>query len=232
MDKRAQLDQSVTQADAAYTALHEAILTCRLVPGSKITISDTAANFGFSPGAVREALSRLAAEKLTVAEAQKGYSVAEVSSAELKDLTRTRVTIEQLCLRSAIEHGDVEWEAGIVSAYHRLHRIPLTASRRQGELNPLWSAAHTTFHAALASGCDSPWLLTLRAMLYAQSERYRYLSVALAHQDRDIDDEHKGIVDACLARNGKLAAELIGRHLTLTSEILLNSPQLHSQQSE
>ncbi len=80
---------------------------------------------GFSPGAVREALSRLAAEKWTVATAQKGYSVTPVSIAELRDLTRTRITIEQICLRSAIAHGDVEWETSIVAAYHRLHRVPM-----------------------------------------------------------------------------------------------------------
>ena len=72
MDRRAQLDQSVTQTDAAYAVLHDEILNCRLAPGSKITISEIAPRHGFSPGAVREALSRLAAERLTVATAQKG----------------------------------------------------------------------------------------------------------------------------------------------------------------
>lgn len=232
MDRRAQLDQSVTQADAAYAVLHDDILTCKLVPGSKITISDTAAKYGFSPGAVREALSRLAAEKLAVATAQKGYSVAEVSVEELKDLTRTRITIEQLCIRSAIAFGDVEWEASIVAAYHRLHRIPETVSGQQHHLNPLWASAHTTFHTALAGGCDSPWLLTLRAMLYAQSERYRQLSVALARTSRDVDGEHKGILDACIARKADLAAVLIAEHLTRTSEILLTSPLLQDKEGQ
>lgn len=226
MERRTQLDQSVTQTDAAYAALHDAILTCSLAPGSKITISNTAAKFGFSPGAVREALSRLAAERLAVATAQKGYSVAEVSVDELKDLTRTRITIEQLCLRSAIARGDVEWEASIVAAYHRLHRIPFKSVKGHFHLNPAWASAHTTFHAGLAGGCGSPWLLTLRAMLYAQSERYRHLSVVLALEDRDVDAEHKAILDACLARDASLAARLIAAHLTRTTEILLNSPLL------
>src|SRR6478672_4213269 len=110
MSTLAQLDQSVTQTDRAYAALLDEILSCRLAPGAKIIISEVAATWGFSPGAVREALARLSAEKMTVAAAQKGYSVAEVSAEELKDLTRTRIVIEQLCLRSAITHGDVEWE--------------------------------------------------------------------------------------------------------------------------
>lgn len=223
MDRRAHLDQSVTQTDQAYALLHAEILSCRLAPGSKITISELAARYGFSPGAVREALSRLAAERLAVATAQKGYSVADVSADELSDLTRTRILIEQQCLRIAIGHGDLEWETSIVAAYHRLNRVPVALPGDASRLNPDWAAAHTTFHSALAGGCDSPWLLTLRAMLYAQSERYRYLSVALANERRDLDAEHKSLLDACLARNADLAAELIDIHLTRTSRIVLSA---------
>ena len=125
MNKLAKFDRAATQADQAYEALLAEILDCRLAPGAKITISDVAARLAFSPGAIREALSRLAAEKWTVATAQKGYSVTPVSADELRDLTRTRITIEQLCLRSAIADGDVEWETAAVAAYHRLHRIPM-----------------------------------------------------------------------------------------------------------
>jgi DNA-binding GntR family transcriptional regulator len=83
-----------------------------------------------------------------------------------------------------------------------------------------------TFHTALAAGCDSPWMLTLRAMLYAQSERYRHLSVALARENRDVDAEHKRILDACIARQADSACELIEQHLTRTMEILVTSPRL------
>jgi GntR family carbon starvation induced transcriptional regulator len=215
-----------TQADQAYEALLAEILECRLAPGGKIIISDVAGRLGFSPGAVREALSRLSAEKWAVATAQKGYSVAPVSTEELKDLTRTRIAIEQLCLRAAIAHGDVEWETSVVAAYHRLHRIPMAGAGDASRLSPSWAAAHRTFHAALAAGCDSPWMLTLRAMLYAQSERYRHLSVVLAREDRDVDAEHKRILNACLARDADLSCELIESHLTRTSDILLTSQRL------
>ena len=228
MEQSLDIAASATQGDAAYVAIHREILSCRLPPGAKIRINEMASRLGFSPGAVREALSRLSAEKMTVAAPQRGYSVAGVSIEELKDLTRTRITIEQLCLRSAIAHGDVEWESAIVAAYHRLHRISLVDPEDRSRLNKAWTVAHTTFHAALAAGCDSPWLLTIRAMLYSQTERYRHLSVVLARENRDIDAEHKGILDACLGRDPDLACELIESHLTRTSDIVLGSPLLQS----
>src|ERR1700734_1581345 len=185
MNKLEIFDRAATQADQAYEALLAEILDCRLAPGAKITISDVASRLRLSPGAVREALSRLSAEKGTIATAQKGYSVAPVSLEDLQDLTRTRIAIEQLCLRSAIAHGDVEWETSIVAAYHRLHRIPIVVGDARTRLNDAWATAHTPFHAALAAGCESRWMLNLRAMLYVQSERYRHLSFWLAGEDRD-----------------------------------------------
>jgi GntR family transcriptional regulator, carbon starvation induced regulator len=226
MNKLARLEQTATQADQAYEALLAQILDCRLAPGTKIIISDVALRLGLSPGAVREALSRLAAEKWTIATAQKGYSVTPVSADELKDLTRTRIIIEQICLRAAIAHGDLEWESSIVAAYHRLHRISMIAAEASSRLNPAWVAAHTTFHTALAAGCDSAWMLSLRTMLYAQSERYRHLSFALAQEDRDVDGEHARLLESCIARNAERACALIDEHLQRTADILLQSSLL------
>jgi GntR family carbon starvation induced transcriptional regulator len=226
MTRTNELDQAVTQADQAYEHLLARILDGRLAPGAKIIISEVAVELGFSPGSIREALSRLAAEKWAIATAQKGYSVAAVSIADLEDLTRTRIVIEQFCLRAAIANGDVEWETSIVAAYHRLHRIPVTIDGTAPRLNPAWVAAHMIFHEALATGCDSPWMLNIRAMLYAQSERYRQLSAALKREDRNVDAEHKSILDACIARRADQACELIHQHLTRTMQILMTAPRL------
>ena len=232
MERPASLMAAPTQADSAYAALHDDILSCRLGPGAKIPINETAVKYGLSPGAVREALSRLSAERMAVATAQKGSSVAEVSAEELRDLTRARIVIEQWCLREAVKLGDVEWETAIVAAYHRLHRLPQAAAGETRRVDPRWAAAHTTFHEALASGCGSPWMLSLRSTLYAQTERYRHLSHAIARQDRDVDSEHKGILDACLARDADSAAARIAAHLTKTSQIVLNSPYLRGRGGE
>ena len=216
---------SRTQTDAAYAALREAILTCRLEPGAKIKIAEAAAEFSLSPGAVREALARLAAERMAVATAQKGFTVAPISPEELIDLTQTRIAIEQLCLRSAIAKGDVDWEADILAAYHRLHRLPISEPGQAKPLNAQWSSAHGAFHAALVSACESRWTLTIREMLYAQSERYRNLSKIIDGR-RNIDSEHKGLLDACLARDADLACKRIEAHLKRTLNIVLASPRL------
>lgn len=212
---------SLTQA--AYERLRGDVLTCRLRPGEKLVIGDLCRELGFSLGAVREALSRLTSEGLVIAEPQRGFRVAPISEDELLDLTQVRIQIECLCLEQSIAKGDVAWEARLVAAYHALSRIPEREPKDQDRLSETWINAHNEYHAALVGGCASPWLLRLRAILYAQSERYRRLSLPLARQARPVGDEHRDIMQATLARDFPRASELLRQHLSTTASILLRA---------
>lgn len=215
---------TLTQADTVYERLKADILSCRLRPGAKIRINEIARDFEVSLGAVREALSRLAAEDMAVATAQKGFSVPDVSIEELVDLTETRIKIEELCIRAAIKSGDIEWETGLVAAFHRLQRVPETETAGDKQvLSERWAAAHQQFHEAIVAACKSPSLLKIRTVLYAQTERYRRLSVPMRTKDRDVAAEHKSIFDAVIDRDADLAATLMDKHLRLTTEILIDS---------
>ena len=166
-------------------------------------------------------MSRLTSEGLVVAEPQRGFRVAPISVEELNDVTAVRIQLEELCLERAIAGGDVGWEAHLVAAFHRLSR---TAEREPGDpqrMNEEWSAAHSAYHEALVSACDSRWLLRLRSFLYAQSERYRRLSVPLVEVARDLNREHKDIADAVLARDAARAKVLMAEHLRMTANVLL-----------
>jgi DNA-binding GntR family transcriptional regulator len=179
-----------------------------------------------SMGAVREALSRLAAELMVVAAAQRGYTVATLSFDELTDLTSTRVSIEQLCLRAAIEEGGVDWEAALLAAHHRLQRLSEVEPSDHCRISEAWSKAHGAFHLSLVAGCRSAWLHKFRASLYLQTERYRQLSVPLRTVERDVAGEHQALCDAALARDAARACALMRTHLLKTTDILLGSPLL------
>lgn len=210
---------------SVYERLRSDVLACRLRPGQRLRINDLSQDLGVSLSAVREALSRLTAEALVVAEPQRGFRAAPISADELRDLTAVKVEIECMCLRRAIIAGDIAWEERLVSAHHRLTR---TAERERDDpdrLGEAWSDAHRNFHSALVAGCDSPCLLEIREMLYARSERYRRLSVPLARAQRNILQEHQEIVDATLARAPDRATALLAAHLEQTSAILL-APEL------
>jgi DNA-binding GntR family transcriptional regulator len=212
---------SLTQS--AYERLRADVLACRLRPGERLRISDLCGRLATGLSPVREALSRLAAEGLLVAEPQRGFRVAPISAEELRDLTAVRIEIEGMCLRRAIAAGDVAWEERVVAAHHRLSRTPLREDGDEGRVGEAFAAAHTAFHRALVESCDSPWLLRLREVLYAQGERYRRLSVPLARRPRDLAREHRDIMEATLARDADRAAALLARHMELTAAILLEA---------
>lgn len=216
-----------TQAEAVGQRIRDEILQGQLLPGTKLNIKALEQRFEVSLGAIREALSRLSAEGMVTAESHRGYRVSPVSKEELMDLTRTRVEVEWLCLSKAMKNGDVEWETGIVAAAHRMERLQDLPSDAEARKTPAWNQAHGAFHEALVAACPSPWLLRMRAVLYAQSERYRLLSVPLDTQHhRDVKSEHKRLMDAVLARNERAAQEALEAHFFATVQIILRSPML------
>lgn len=213
--------QNLTQG--AYEALRADLLACRILPGSRLKIQELCTRFAVSLGAIREALSRLTSEGLVVSEPQRGFRAVPISLADLKDLTMVRIEVEALCLRRAIASGTVDWEAQLVAAFHRLSRTPERAATDPARSDDEWADAHAAFHAALVDGGDSPWLRRLHTQLYAQSERYRRLSIPLGSMARDVGSEHQAIMMAALERDAGRAVALMTDHLGTTAEILLEA---------
>jgi DNA-binding GntR family transcriptional regulator len=216
-------ESGVNLTQSAYEQLRADILSCRLLPGSKLKIQELCTRYAVSLGAIREALSRLTSEGLVTAEPQRGFKAAPISPEDLTDLTNVRIEIDSLCLRKAIEHGDVDWESRLVAAFHRMSRTPERASGDPTRSSEEWAEAHAAFHTALVEGCGSPWLMRLHNQLYDQSERYRRLSVSVAPKKRNIGDEHQKIIDAVLARDADKAVKLLTQHLGATTAILLDA---------
>jgi len=217
------MTQKFSLTQEAYERLRADLLACRLQPGERLRINELCKKLSVSLGAVREALSRLTSEGLVSAEPQLGFRVAPISAIDLQDLTMVRTEIEGLCLRQAIAHGDLVWESRIVAAYHRLSRTPHNAPDDPKRLNDEFASAHAEFHQELVSACTSAWLHRLRGILFAQAARYIALSVPLARQDRDRNQEHRDLMDAVIGRNADLAVKLMTAHLNLTTRILLDA---------
>lgn len=205
----------------AFENIRADILSGVLKPGQRLRVQALSARYKIGTSGIREALSRLVTEGLVDSEDQRGFCVAPVSDEELVDLTRTRIQVEQLALRQAIAQGDVEWESNILSAFHRLSRVDAPTSP---EKHAAWALAHQQFHEALIRGCASPWLLHLCAMLYDKSERYRNLAERQPDsQRRDIQVEHKALMDAVMAHDADRACALLEEHFLETTKIILTS---------
>src|SRR6266853_860236 len=78
--------------------------------------------FGVSQSVIREALTRLTEQHLLIATPQRGFRVRDLSIEDIAELTETRIQIESLALRLAVERGDLQWETGILAARPRPRR--------------------------------------------------------------------------------------------------------------
>lgn len=212
-----------TQTNHVYQTIRAGLLSAALKPGQKLRISEIAEQEQVSLGAVREALAKLAAEEMTVATAQKGYSVPGVSAPDLVSLTQTRVILEGEALAASIKAMDVETESALVGALHRLERIPERLTNGEERINSDWASAHETFHEALVASCTNVWLLKLRRTLYHHSERYRALSVPLRQEKRDVKAEHRAIFDAVMASDVETAKKMMSDHIWRTTNIILET---------
>jgi DNA-binding GntR family transcriptional regulator len=112
MNKRAtQLEfaPAPSLTDLAYAAIEELVITLALAPGSAISESELTARTGFGRTPIREALQRLARERLVVILPRRGVIVSHVDVAQQLRLLEVRRELERLIARTAARRaGDDE----------------------------------------------------------------------------------------------------------------------------
>ncbi|MDM4718338.1 GntR family transcriptional regulator [Micromonospora sp. WMMA1363] len=202
-----------------YTTLREAILRGDYAPGEPLKPQELAGAHGVSLAVVREALVRLVGDGLADRLANRGFAVPTRSDQRWQDLAEARRTIEPATLRLAIAHGDLDWEARVRAAHHRLARTPGYEPGDGRRVNPEWSRAHRDFHRALLEGSGNAVLLATFDRLWLASELARNWAADRA-PDRDFIGEHRQLEEAALARDADTASALLERHLSLTAASL------------
>nr|CTQ98259.1 Transcriptional regulator, GntR family [Kibdelosporangium sp. MJ126-NF4] len=209
-------------SDQAYEHLRTEILRGAFGPGDPLKPQELAGAIGVSLAVVREALLRLVGEGLADRLPNRGFAVPMFSDLRWQQVSEARRVIEPTTLRLSIERGDLDWEARVRAAHHRLTRTPPFAEGEGPHYSEAWAAAHYAFHRALLDGCGNPVLLETFDRLWTASELARRWSGQRA-PDRDHVGEHRLLEEAALARDADAAAEVLTRHLTLTAAALAQS---------
>jgi len=212
-----------TLIEKAHAMIKKNIIVGFHRPGEKLRVEHLKRHYGVSSGTLREALTMLIADKLVVAEGQRGFRVALVSADDLLDLSRIRILLEREAISQAITHGDEEWEGNVVSSFHIMTRATRAFAENPKDRVILdeWERRHRAFHLSLISAAPSQRIREFLSLTYQQYERYSHMFLAVAeefYKDRDADAEHAAILDAVLSRDADKAAKLIEEHLTRSIE--------------
>ncbi len=204
------------QTAQIYRRLREEILAGAFEQDRPISQIKLAERLGVSRTPLREALRMLQRDGLIHSEPNRQVRVTPLSVLDLEELYATRIAVEALALRITLPRmADVEFDA-LDEAIDAMHEA---ASSRDLDH---WEAPHRYFHQQLGSHAGQR-IIQLAAELAAHGERYRrvYLNQPIAWASAEA--EHRAIAEACRARDERLAAELLARHLARTALTVIAS---------
>lgn len=200
-----------TLTERAHDRLRADIVYGRLAPGLRLRLDKLAPDYGVGVGTLREILNRLASEGLVHAEDQRGFRVAAVSAADLREVAQMRLLLETYALPLAFAAGDLEWEGRVVAAHHKLATLERLVAQGDRGRTEAWKRYDREFHRALIEACGSDMLLDLYVAVF---DKYvRYLLVTDVFRGPVAVEEHRALLDCALARDADRAVAVLQRHV-------------------
>jgi DNA-binding GntR family transcriptional regulator len=154
-----------TLGERAYAQLAELLISGRLAPGEKLSLRNAAEVLGVSIMPVREAVSRLVADKALEVAANRAVRVPMMSATQFRDLTRVRIAIEGHAAAEAAQRrndSNLDAIAAAETAMRAESELPLPDLPRAVELNK-------TFHFAVYEAAQSPILVEIIRALWLKA---------------------------------------------------------------
>lgn len=220
-------------ADAIAAALRRAVLEGALRDGTVLRQADLAAKFGVSRVPIREALLKLEAEGLVESRPRRGTVVVSLDADAFEEILEMRVALESLALKLAVPKMSAD-DFHIVNAI--LNEADESLVRPDGadgkrEFETRWGDLNWEFHKALYLPARKPRLIDTIENLHLLFARHLRMRVEIiapallpsANADAGARDtaewanalsEHRDILQACEARDARLAGSILTRHIS------------------
>ena len=186
-------------ADQAYDRVEELIVTLVLPPGHIFSEGDLSERIGIGRTPLREALQRLAADRMVVALPRRGMQVTDIDAEDYLSLLETRGVLDGLLARQAARRAGPAERDALHACVERMGRASmagddmafLQADREadllieQASRNP-WAASGT---ASLHVHCRRFWMQHRHR---ADMSRSAALHAAVIQHVADTDEEKAG----------------------------------------
>lgn len=155
-----------TLAESAYEVLEELIVTLRLPPGAVFSEAEAVALTGLGRTPVREALQRLAAERLIHVMPRRGMVVADIDLVDFLALLDARRVLDRLVLASATRRATaIERD--------RIFRVAQSMERAASETTvAAFMQADREGDRLLARAAHNPYAVSATAPLHAHCRRF------------------------------------------------------------
>jgi len=199
---------------AAETAelLRAAILRGEFHPGQSLRELELCQRLNVSRIPLREALQKLAGERLVLIRPNRGAEVARVSEDELLEIAEACRLVEGHLLGLAAPHLAVRELEACGELLARLDEEDDTHA---------WTRLNWEFHLKLYGPAGRPFLLEWVGGLRARAELATLILVAEKGRRLELNREHRGIVEALRRRRQDEAVRLLQAHLSGAKDTVL-----------
>lgn len=154
-----------TLGERAYAQLADLLISGRLAPGEKLSLRASADVLGVSIMPVREAVSRLVADRALEVTPNRAVRVPLMTAAQFRDLTRVRIAIEgHAAAEAALRRNDDD-----LVAIARTEEAMRAESRKSKPDLPRAVELNKTFHFAVYEASHSPILVEIIRALWLKA---------------------------------------------------------------
>jgi DNA-binding GntR family transcriptional regulator len=204
-----------TESERAYQAISALIGSGDIRAGERIREASLAERIGVSRTPVREALRRLAAEGTVEYEPNRGATLSNLRSSDVRDIFAVRALLEPLAAGLAAERAAQDSIGRLEVLYAQM-----SAEDALEDLDAL-SALNTAFHAEILAAADSPVVRDCVALVTRRSLVRQTFGRYSPEQHRRSQQQHRDIIDAIVTHNARWAESTMQAHIEAGREAFL-----------
>jgi DNA-binding GntR family transcriptional regulator len=194
-------------ADLVYGRLREDIVSLARRPGEQVSEKEIALAHGVSRTPVREAILRLAGERLIDIVSKSGTYVARIPLAALAEGIVIRKALEEVAVRAAVARLT---QSQVLSLRATLARQEEALA--DGDQNA-FHVADEAFHELIARVGRFPGIWTVVQQVKLQVDRYRRLTLPQTGRIATAIAEHRAVLTAIEAGDADAAVRAMSAHI-------------------
>lgn len=206
--------KSVSLADRVFDKLEDDILMGRYEKGEVLTELGLVEALGVSRTPIREALRRLADERL-IADTGKGSVVLGITRADVQDIQDIRLAVEGLAAYYAAQNISPE------DLQELRHIVELQEYYTERQDTEHIRQMDDRFHSLICSAGGHQVISDTLRPLQRKIKKFRRASLAKVRRAGAAASEHRAIFEAIASRDPELARQCAARHIQNAGESIL-----------